>query len=485
MSETGRSKALFCPGSGRISATRRVMVMLAMTMLSLDAEAETPPQNVRLVTIAPGHFHAALVQKTQLPGVSNTVHVYAEPGFDLAEHIKRVGSYNARLDAPTQWKLEIHAASDFVTRIKADRAGNVAVISGRNRGKLELVKAALEANMHVLVDKPWIIQESDLPQLAAVLKLAESKHLIAADIMTERFEVTNALTQALVVAPDVFGVLEKGSPEHPSIYFEDVHHFMKWVSGRPNIRPDWFFDSAQQGQGLADTGTHLVDLVQWLVAPERAIAREEIEVLSAQRWPTRITPVQFESVTGTKAFPAYLEANVKRGKLEVFANTQITYRIAGVHVSLAAMWDWEAKPGAGDWKSFFVTGTRSRIEVRQGAREKYRSELFVRPITKAATESIGNALRTRVAALANRFPGLTIEQKNGEYRVAIPDALRSGHEAHFAEVTRAFLDQIKRPATRAVWESPNLLIKYFTTTVGTTLSQTQSVDTVTFRRTTR
>ncbi|MDZ4695579.1 MAG: putative oxidoreductase C-terminal domain-containing protein [Deltaproteobacteria bacterium] len=472
-------------GKGRLSPATGAILMFALSMMSLAASAEPSPPKVQLVTIAPGHFHAALVQKTQIPGVSNTVHVYGEPGFDLAEHIKRVGAYNSRIDSPTQWTMEIHAASDFVIRMKAERAGNVAVISGRNRGKLDLVKAALEANMHVLVDKPWIIEASDFPQLAAVLSLAESKHLIAADIMTERFEVTNALAQALVASPDVFGTLAKGSPERPSIYFEDVHHFMKWVSGRPNVRPDWFFDSTQQGEGLADTGTHLVDLVQWMLAPARAIPLEEIVVLSARRWPTRITPAQFESVTGTKAFPAFLAGNVKQGALEVFANTQITYRIAGIHVSLAAMWDWEAKPGSGDWKSFVITGSQSRIEVRQGAREKYRSELFVRPVTKAATASVGDALRTRIAALSDRFPGLTIEQKNGEFRVAVPDALRSGHEAHFAEVTRVFLDHVKHPATRAAWENANLLSKYFTTTAGTTLSQTMSTATVTFRRKTR
>ena len=40
---------------------------------------------------------------------------------------------------------------------------------------------------------------------------------------------------------------------------------------RRNIRPAWFFDNDEQGEGLNDVGTHLVDLVQWTLFPEQAI----------------------------------------------------------------------------------------------------------------------------------------------------------------------------------------------------------------------
>ena len=63
---------------------------------------------------------------------------------------------------------------------------------------------------------------------------------------------------------------------------ESVHHLMKTVSGAPNIRPAWFFDTAEQGEGLNDIGTHLVDLVQWTLFPDQAIDyRRDVKVLSA------------------------------------------------------------------------------------------------------------------------------------------------------------------------------------------------------------
>src|SRR5215831_9436481 len=59
--------------------------------------------DIRLMTLDPGHFHAALVQKNMLPGVSPEVHIYARPGFDLDEHLKRIAGFNNRKDDPTHW----------------------------------------------------------------------------------------------------------------------------------------------------------------------------------------------------------------------------------------------------------------------------------------------------------------------------------------------------------------------------------------------
>jgi predicted dehydrogenase len=39
----------------------------------------------------------------------------------------------------------------------------------------------------------------------------------------------------------------------------NVHHIIKQVAGVPHLPPPWFFDITQQGEALADVGTHLVD----------------------------------------------------------------------------------------------------------------------------------------------------------------------------------------------------------------------------------
>src|SRR5262245_62973962 len=71
----------------------------------------------QLLTLDPGHFHAALVQKESYPGVARRVHVYAPLGPDLFAHLGRIAGFNQRRDNPTGWELEIHAGPDFLARL--------------------------------------------------------------------------------------------------------------------------------------------------------------------------------------------------------------------------------------------------------------------------------------------------------------------------------------------------------------------------------
>jgi hypothetical protein len=159
----------------------------------------------RLITLDPGHFHAALVQKEMYAGVSKRVAVYAPLGSDLTEHLNRIARFNQRRESPTCWELDIHAAPDYLQRLVKERPGNLVVLSGRNGAKIGLIRASLEAGLNVLADKPWIIRSADLPSLETALAAAERRGLLAYDIMTERYEITSILQRELVNAPEVFG----------------------------------------------------------------------------------------------------------------------------------------------------------------------------------------------------------------------------------------------------------------------------------------
>ena len=109
------------------------------------------------MTLDPGHFHAALVQKEMYPGVSPQVDVYAPLGPDLLGHLARVSAYNLRPASPTAWRLDVHTGPDYLARMLREKPGNVVVLSGRNAGKIERVGASVDAGLNVLVDKPWIL----------------------------------------------------------------------------------------------------------------------------------------------------------------------------------------------------------------------------------------------------------------------------------------------------------------------------------------
>ncbi len=440
----------------------------ALTMAQTTAGAA----DVRFMTLDPGHFHAALVQKEMYPGVAPEVHVYAPLGPDLLGHLGRISAFNLRPDKPTRWALEVHTGPDYLERMLRDKPGNVVIVSGRNAGKIQRIGAAVDAGLHVLSDKPWILEPSDLPAVERVLAEADRKGVVAYDIMTERFEVTTRLQRALVNDEAVFGRIVPGTPEDPGVYMESVHYLMKVVAGAPNIRPWWFFDTGTQGEGLNDIGTHLVDLAQWTLFPDRALDyRTDTKVLDAYRWPTYIPEAEFRRVTGGSGFPAPLAPRVKDGRLEYFCNTFVTYAVRGVHVGLNVIWDWEAAPGGGDTHYAVYRGTRSRVEVRQTKADGYRPEVYVVPNRPEDKAAVLAAVTSRVAALQKDDPGVGVDDLGAELRLSVPAALRIGHEAHFAKVTANFLRYVRDRAALPAWERPNMLAKYYVTTTGTALSR--------------
>jgi predicted dehydrogenase len=419
------------------------------------------------MTLDPGHFHAALVQKEMYDGVSPQVHVYASLGPDLIAHLQRLVGFNARAERPTCWEVEAHAGPDSLRRLLRERPGNVVVLSGRNRGKIDALKAAVEAGLHVLADKPWIICADDLPTLAAALDAAERQRLIAYDIMTERYEITSILQREFVNDAAIFGEALPGSPQEPGVFMESVHYLAKTVAGVPLRRPAWFFDVSQAGEGLADVGTHLVDLVFWILFPNQAIDVADVHLLVARRWPTVLDAAQFQRVTGEASFPKSLASSIVGGKLDYFCNTQISYVVRGVHVGLNVLWDYESTAGGGDTHFARFRGSRAAVEVRQGAEQGYRPEVYV----VSDQDAVHRAVAERVAGLQERFPGVEVVRRGDESQVLIPDRYRVGHEAHFGEVTRQFLANLRDPSALPAWEKANMLAKYTITTRGVALAR--------------
>lgn len=436
------------------------------------AEGQGTMKQVRLMTLDPGHFHAALIQKEMYPRVSPTVHVYAPLGFDLTEHLNRIARFNERPQSPTKWELEVHTGPSSLKRMLAERPGNVVVLSGKNRTKIESIQASVDNGLNVLADKPWIIDAADLPRLEAALDSAEKQKLIAYDIMTERSEITTVLQRELIHDAGVFGELTKGTESEPAVFMDSVHYILKLVAGAPNIRPAWFFDVQQQGEGLADITTHLADLVQWMLFPEQAINyRRDVEVIAAKRWPTMLTQQQFQRVTNEARFPDFLHPNMRGDQLEYFCNGWVAYRLRGVNTKLNVIWNYEPPAGGGDTHFAVFRGSRSRVEIRQGKEEKYRPELYVVPHGAAEMSEIRGALEKKVASLQARYPGIGVDSAGNELRVTIPDKYRVGHEAHFAEVTARFLDYLNEPRRLPSWEKANMLAKYYLTTKAVELSR--------------
>jgi predicted dehydrogenase len=283
--------------------------------------------------------------------------------------------------------------------------------------------------------------------------------------MTERYNRLCILQKLLVLDGDVFGELEKGTPDDPAVIKESVHHFFKYISGQPIRRPTWYFDTAQQGEGLVDVTTHLIDLGLWTCFPERRIDyRNDVKVVSARHWPTLITKAQYEKVTRASDFPDYLKAKLNGdGVLPYYCNGEAVYTVHGVHMKLAVTWNFQAPEGTGDTHYSVVRGSRAHVIIRQGAEQNYRPQLYVEPAPEANLAALERALQEAVARLQGDYPGLALKAVRSGWQVVIPAEQLIGHEAHFRHVTERYLDYLQEGRLPS-WEVDFMKAKYFITT---------------------
>jgi len=443
--------------------------LLVMTTTSASAQlaqqgnaaAGADSARFRLITLDPGHFHASLVQKFMYPGVDSVVHVYSAGGDDLAQHLARINTFNTRADQPTHWVERVYTGPDYLEKMIADRAGNVVVIAGNNARKTEYIVRSIDAGLNVLADKPMVRTPEDLVRLRQAFKTAAAKHVLLYDIMTERNEVTTQLQRELSMQPALFGTLVKGTRDNPAITKVSVHNYSKIVAGSALKRPEWFFDVRQQGEGIVDVTTHLVDLVQWEAFPGQTLSLSDVHMLDARRWPTPITLEQFSKVTGATRFPDYLANDVKNGVLQVYSNGEMNYTLRGVHAKVSDSWQFEGPPGSGDTHFSTMRGTKATLMIRQGAEQKYKPVLYIERNASVSQAAYDAALRAAVDRLQGKWPGVAVHTDGKLIVVDVPSVYDVGHESHFGQVTSNFLRYLREGALPE-WEVPNMLVKYGT-----------------------
>ncbi len=243
------------------------------------------------------------------------------------------------------------------------------------------------------------------------------------------------------------------------------------MSGEPLKRPGWYFDTRQQGDGLVDVTTHLVDLVQWECFPEQSIDYErEIQLVHARHWPTVLSRDQFQQVTRFLDYPEYLKPYLNEsGELEVTANGEMVYQIRGIHVLISVRWAFQAPENGGDLHYSLMRGSKADVVIRQGKEQNFRPELYVEPSDPTYRDGLAVALKRTVAALQDRYPGIDMQATRNGWQILIPDSYRVGHEAHFARVTEKFL-QFLRDGKLPDWERAYMQAKYYITTAALELA---------------
>lgn len=442
-----------------------IALLVLATLNSCKTEKETTSDKLTLMTLDPGHFHASLIQKSMLPGIDSVCYVYAPKSLGVSAHNALLNEYNIREENPTGWKVESYIDSDFLEKMLEEKPGNIVVLAGNNKRKTDYIHKSVSAALNVLSDKPMAINKEGFNLLIDAFDVAKEKQVLLYDIMTERYNIFSILQKELVHNADLFGTLEKGTIDNPAIIKNSVHHFYKEVSGKPLIRPDWYYDVEQEGEGIVDVTTHSIDLIQWQLFPENVFDyKADVEVLNANRYPTKISLEQFKRSTGDSVFPGFLQKDVKNDTLNVYANGEINYSLKGVHSKVAVQWNYQAPEGSGDTHLSQIRGTRSIVSIKQGKEQNYKPRLYLEPAAAAGfTEDDKKAINAGFETIASKYKGIALKPEGNGYVVDVPADLLEGHEEHFAHVANKFLDYV-RAGEMPEWEKSYMLTKYYITT---------------------
>ena len=429
-------------------------------MVTVAMAAAVGMSAFRFVQLDPGHFHAALVQKRAYPAgeVSPDVRVYAPKGPELDGHISLVKAFGIRADSPARWNEIVYAGPDWLSAFEAEtparrRLGGdeIAILAGRNDRKAEYALAAVRCGCHVLADKPLVIGAEGYAKLEAAVAAAKSGRRAFADMMTLRHSVRQRVLAALSQDAELTGGLRKGTADEPAVVCSSVHHFLKNVNGSPLRRPAWYYDVSRQGLAIVDVTTHLVDAVQWSLFPGEALSKGDVEMLSARVWPTVVPAADYEASTGVAA----------PGPVSVDANGSFAYRLRGIAIGVSVEWRVAAPPGGGDCDHAEFRGERATVGLRQAPEDGFEAVVFVRPAAGEDAAALRTRLDRAVARLSRRWPGLGVaEDRDGGWKVVMPEGLETSHEEQFNRVARDFISWARYGEPER--EYANLLVKYHT-----------------------
>ncbi|WP_298653143.1 putative oxidoreductase C-terminal domain-containing protein [uncultured Proteiniphilum sp.] len=454
-----------------------LIIAVGLIFFSCMQKNNTPPGDqtvftgeageIKLIVPAPGHFHANLLQKSAILQVDDSVFVYAAPkDAGLKQYLSAIESFNQRDENPTNWQTVVYIGDDFLNKMITDKKGNVVVLAGNNKEKTEYILSVVDAGLNVLSDKPMAINREDFLLLEEAYANAEAQNVLLYDMMTERYDMLNIIEKELINDREFCGELQPGTPEDPAVYMESVHHFYKEVSGVPLIRPAWYYDVEQQGEGIADVTTHLIDLLFWKCFPGQPIDyTRDIGNISSTHWPTEITLAQFTKSTGETAFPDYLQKYLDNSILKVYANGNVHFDVKNHPVSLKVIWNYQAPEGSGDTFMSVIKGTKAILKTVQNKEQNFVKQLYVQKSEGLDENEFSGNLQKAIGKIQTTYPFVSVSptSNKGEYLINIPVENREGHESHFKYVAESFFNFLAN-RTMPEWEKNNTLAKYYITT---------------------
>src|SRR5690606_34989478 len=154
-----------------------------------SAKEEMEKKDIQLITVAPGHFHAALVQKSMYPDVDSVVHVYAPDGPEADAHLALIDQYNGRAENPTSWAEKVYRGDDFLQKMLEEKKGNVVVLAANNQHKVENNNKLGSAVLNLKGEKAMYIHTDGSSRLYEALAPRAAGGVFFYDFSTVGYEI--------------------------------------------------------------------------------------------------------------------------------------------------------------------------------------------------------------------------------------------------------------------------------------------------------
>jgi len=458
-----------------------VLLLLCLNLLAGCRKKEQEKQQpsvkeypVKVVVLNPNPYRTALFHSSTYQDVSPQITVYAPPGPELQGYLNQIKKFNARTPEPTNWKQEVYTSSDYLQKMLRQKTGNLLIVTGINSNKPRYIKAAVNAGLNVLADRPMCIRHDGFETILEAFDLAEKNDVILCDIMEKRSNIASVIQKELVNNENVFGELQNGTFDSPAIIEQSEHYLL--AEGKEVSRyPAWYFDTLKKGEGIANLGVELVDQVLWkCFAGKNINYQKQTNIKSAQCWPTLISEQEFKKITGEKGFPPYLQQRLdERALLPFYGSGRIIFTTKDVFAGLTVSWSLQAPKGVKDSYRSVIRGTKARITVSQGKETNYESQLFVEPAEDADVTLLKQALAKAVAEMNREYPGLRVREQNNELQVVIPEKYYLTQEKLFTSSVKQRLEYFRENEIPE-WEVLFMKAKYRIITEALTKSKTSN-----------
>ena len=165
--------------------------------------------------------------------------------------------------------------------------------------------------------------------------------------------------------------------------------------------------------------------------------------------------------------------NRQQTNIMVLAKPEFDQKYAYNHQEqIDSLGDYHTDDG-GDTFTSLKKGSKATLKTIQDKESGFVKQLYIQKAAESDHSEFESQLQKAIKQLQATYPFLSVKKINeGLYLIDIPQACRSGHEAHFSKVAKTFLHYLQYK-DMPEWENENTISKYYITTTAVEMAKSR------------